>query len=68
MASMCDWSASDYTTYDMSRVGPAASLISTVADLNRFYAMLLAGEIVNPSSLAQMRTTVPVISGWTAQW
>lgn len=52
----------DYSVYDMSFVGPAASLISTVADLNRFYGMLLAGEIVRPSSLAQMQRTVPVVS------
>ncbi len=37
----------DYSVYDMSWVGPAASLISTVADLNRFFGLLLAGEIVN---------------------
>ncbi len=52
----------DYSVYDMSWVGPAASLISTVADLNRFYGLLLAREIVNASSLAQMQLTVPVIS------
>jgi D-alanyl-D-alanine carboxypeptidase len=52
----------DYSVYDMSWVGPAASLISTVADLNRFYRLLLAGEIVNRSSLEQMQRTVPVIS------
>ncbi len=52
----------DYSVYDMSWVGPAASLISTVADLNRFYGLLLAGEIVSRSSLAQMQRTVSVIS------
>jgi D-alanyl-D-alanine carboxypeptidase len=52
----------DYSVYDMSWVGPAASLISTVADLNRFYRLLLAGEIIDRSSLAQMQRTVPVIS------
>ena len=52
----------DYSVYDMSWVGPAASLISTVADLNRFYGLLLAGEIINKSSLAEMQRTVPVIS------
>jgi D-alanyl-D-alanine carboxypeptidase len=52
----------DYSVYDMSWVGPAAALISTVADLNRFFGLLLAGEIVSPSSLAQMQQTVPVIS------
>jgi D-alanyl-D-alanine carboxypeptidase len=46
----------------MSCVGPAASLISTVADLNRFFGMLLAGRIINQTSLAQMQRTVPVIS------
>lgn len=52
----------DYSDFDMSWVGPAASLISTVADLNRFFRLLLAGEIVDRSSLAQMQSTVPVIS------
>ncbi|MFJ6479444.1 MULTISPECIES: serine hydrolase domain-containing protein [unclassified Streptomyces] len=52
----------DYSVYDMSWVIPAGSLISTVADLNRFYGMLLAGEIVSPSSLAEMQRTVPVVS------
>ena len=52
----------DYSVYDMSWVGPAASLISTVADLNRFYGLLLAGEIVTGASLAQMQCTVPVLS------
>ena len=52
----------DYSVFDMSWVGPAASLISTVGDLNRFFGLLLAGEIVDRSSLAQMQSTVPVIS------
>jgi D-alanyl-D-alanine carboxypeptidase len=52
----------DYSVYDMSWVGPAASLISTVSDLNRFFALLLAGKIVRPSSLEQMQRTRPVIS------
>lgn len=52
----------DYSVYDMSWVGPSASLISTVTDLNRFFGLLLAGEIVSRSSLAQMQRTVPIIS------
>jgi D-alanyl-D-alanine carboxypeptidase len=52
----------DYSDFDMSWVGPAAALVSTVADLNRFFRLLLAGEIVSRSSLAQMQRTVPVIS------
>ncbi|MFC8535739.1 serine hydrolase domain-containing protein [Streptomyces sp. NPDC057249] len=52
----------DYSVFDMSWTGPSASLISTVADLNRFFARLLAGKIVTPSSLDQMRRTNPVVS------
>lgn len=52
----------DYSVFDMSWVGVAAALTSTVADLNRFFGLLLAGEIVSRSSLEQMRRTVPVIS------
>jgi D-alanyl-D-alanine carboxypeptidase len=52
----------DYSVYDMSWVGPAASLITTVADLNRFFGRLLAGGIVSRSSLTEMQRTVPVIS------
>ncbi|MFE0024006.1 serine hydrolase domain-containing protein [Amycolatopsis sp. NPDC059021] len=52
----------DFSVYDMSFVGPAAALISTVTDLNRFFGLLLAGEIVGKESLAQMQRTVPVIS------
>ncbi|MFD0360500.1 serine hydrolase domain-containing protein [Nocardia sp. GCM10030253] len=52
----------DYSVYNMSWVLPGAGLVSTVEDLNRFYSKLLAGEIVNQSSLAQMRQTVPVIA------
>ncbi len=52
----------DYSVYDMSWVGPGAALVSTVGDLNRFYRRLLAGRVVDPSSLAQMQRTVPVIA------
>ncbi|MEU6586231.1 serine hydrolase domain-containing protein [Nocardia sp. NPDC046763] len=52
----------DYSVFDMSWVGPAASLISTVADLNRFFGLLLAGEIISRPALAEMQRTVPVIS------
>lgn len=52
----------DYSVFDMSWVGPAAALVSTVADLNRFFRLLHAGEIVSRTSLEQMRRTVRVIS------
>ncbi|MFE2011511.1 serine hydrolase domain-containing protein [Streptomyces sp. NPDC059491] len=50
----------DYSVYDMSWVGTGAALVSTMADLNRFYSALLAGRLVSASSLAEMRRTVPV--------
>ncbi|ANZ43029.1 hypothetical protein BBK82_26040 [Lentzea guizhouensis] len=50
----------DYSVYDMSWVGVSASLISTLEDLNLFYAGLLDGKIVSRESLAQMKETGPV--------
>ncbi|MBE1603530.1 serine hydrolase [Actinopolymorpha pittospori] len=52
----------DYSVYNMSWVMMGAGLVSTMEDLNRFYDQLLAGRIVNRSSLAQMKRVVPVIS------
>ncbi|MFB7177256.1 serine hydrolase domain-containing protein [Streptomyces sp. NPDC056257] len=52
----------DYSVYDMSWTGTGAALVSTMADLNRFYGRLLDGKIVSRSSLAGMQRTVPVIA------
>ncbi|GAA3988789.1 serine hydrolase domain-containing protein [Allokutzneria multivorans] len=52
----------DYSVYDMSWVSTGAALVTTMADLNRFYARLLSGKIVSAASLEQMQRTVPVIS------
>ncbi|MFE3190913.1 serine hydrolase domain-containing protein [Nocardia sp. NPDC059240] len=52
----------DFSVYNMSFVGPAASLISTVSDLNHFYSLLLAGDIVSREALEQMQRTAPVVS------
>jgi D-alanyl-D-alanine carboxypeptidase len=52
----------DFSSFDMSWVGPAAALVSTVADLNRFFARLLEGKIIGTTMLTQMQRTVPVIS------
>ncbi|MET8763691.1 serine hydrolase domain-containing protein [Lentzea sp. NPDC004782] len=52
----------DYSVYDMSWVGVSASLISTVEDLNVFFAALLDGKIVSRESLALMQQTGPVIA------
>ncbi|MFC4373239.1 serine hydrolase domain-containing protein [Nocardia halotolerans] len=52
----------DYSVYNMSWAMAGAGLVSTMSDLNRFYRMLLDGQIVSPESLAQMQRTVPVIA------
>ncbi|WP_208085403.1 serine hydrolase domain-containing protein [Brevibacterium atlanticum] len=52
----------DLTDFDMSWVGPAASLVSTAADLNRFFGLLIGGQLLRPESLEQMQRTVPVVS------
>ncbi|GAA3392492.1 serine hydrolase domain-containing protein [Streptomyces roseoviridis] len=54
--------ARDYSVYDMSWVMMGAGMVSTTADLDRFYAELLAGRIVSPASLAEMQRTVPVVA------
>ncbi|GAB3156118.1 serine hydrolase domain-containing protein [Micromonospora sonneratiae] len=49
----------DFSGYNMSWAGTAGELVSTAADLNRFYRALLEGKLLRPSELTQMRTTVP---------
>jgi D-alanyl-D-alanine carboxypeptidase len=49
----------DVTELEPSIPGAAAALISTGPDLTRFVRALLAGRVVPPVLLAQMRTTVP---------
>jgi D-alanyl-D-alanine carboxypeptidase len=39
---------------------PSGGLISTTADLNRFYRALLDGTLLGPAELAQAQQTVPV--------
>ncbi|MFD0266314.1 serine hydrolase domain-containing protein [Streptomyces sp. NPDC127106] len=60
----------DYSVYTNSWVGPSAGLVSTMEDLNRFYAKLLDGRIVSRASLAQMQQTLPVraLDGSTVQY
>ncbi|MFI6599476.1 serine hydrolase domain-containing protein [Nonomuraea sp. NPDC050536] len=37
-----------------------AGLVSTTADLNRFFRALLAGRLLPPAQLAQMKHTIPI--------
>ncbi|MFE4968003.1 serine hydrolase domain-containing protein [Streptomyces sp. NPDC056660] len=52
-------------TYDVTALNPsmassAGELISTGADLTRFYEALLRGKLLAPHQLKEMKTTVPV--------
>ncbi|MGW6618239.1 serine hydrolase domain-containing protein [Streptomyces erythrochromogenes] len=60
----------DYSVYDMSWTGTGAALVSTMEDLNRFYAQLLDGRLVNRRSLTEMQRTIPVraLDGSTIQY
>ncbi|MDG4792766.1 serine hydrolase domain-containing protein [Micromonospora sp. WMMD1082] len=49
-----------FTTYDMSWAWANCDLVSTASDLNRFYRALLSGQILAPTLLAEMMTTVPM--------
>lgn len=56
----------DFTELDPSAGWAAGQMISTESDLNRFFSELLAGHLLPPAQLAQMRTTVPVGTTGTA--
>lgn len=49
----------DVTGTDPSWAWAAGHLVSTTSDLNRFFSALLAGRLLAPAQLAEMRTTVP---------
>jgi D-alanyl-D-alanine carboxypeptidase len=60
-----DWQVSDdparlvdVTEMDTSWAWAAGAMVSTTADLARFYRALLGGQLLAPEQLKQMRTTV----------
>ncbi|TYB59128.1 beta-lactamase family protein [Nonomuraea sp. PA05] len=53
----------DYSVYDMSWLWTAGALVSTMDDLNRFYRLLLRGELLDPALLTEMKQTVPIMDG-----
>jgi D-alanyl-D-alanine carboxypeptidase len=55
-----DGSLRDFASFNMSWAGAAGEMISTAADLNRFYRALLSGRLLARKLLAEMRTTVPM--------
>jgi D-alanyl-D-alanine carboxypeptidase len=53
---------------DLSAVSPsplwaAGAIVSTAADVARFYRALLSGRVLRPRLLAAMETTVPIAAG-----
>ncbi|MFF4273021.1 serine hydrolase domain-containing protein [Streptomyces sp. NPDC001536] len=52
-----DTDGSDVTDLDPRVAGAAGELVTTLADLDRFYAALLGGELLPPHWLREMRDT-----------
>ncbi|WNI22955.1 serine hydrolase domain-containing protein [Streptomyces sp. ITFR-16] len=52
-----DGALADVTALDPRTAGAAGELISTLADLNRFYAALLGGRLLPPAQLAALLDT-----------
>ncbi|MFF1277567.1 serine hydrolase domain-containing protein [Streptomyces marokkonensis] len=50
--------AIDVTEFNPSAAGAAGGMISTSADLTRFYSALMKGRLLKPAQMAEMRTTV----------
>jgi D-alanyl-D-alanine carboxypeptidase len=53
----------DVTALNPTAAGAAGAMISTAADLSRFYLALLGGQLLPPPQLAQMLTPFPVGNG-----
>ena len=54
----------DITELDASWAWAAGGLVSTPRDLDRFFSALLAGDLLAPAELAEMRTTVEAPGMW----
>ncbi|WNE97811.1 serine hydrolase [Streptomyces luomodiensis] len=57
----------DVTALNPTAAGSAGAMISTTADLSRFYSALLGGRLLRPAQLAEMKTTVRA-EGLDAVW
>ena len=52
----------DYSVYNMSWAWTSGAVASTMEDLNRFFRLLLRGELLDAPLLAEMQKTVPIRS------
>ncbi|MDP9861144.1 MULTISPECIES: serine hydrolase domain-containing protein [Streptosporangium] len=55
----------DITSFNPSNAWAAGAVISTAADVNRFFTLLLHGRLFPARLLTQMKQTVPVTPGFT---
>ncbi|TMM31714.1 MAG: beta-lactamase family protein [Actinobacteria bacterium] len=62
-AMMADGSLGNLTVFSPSSGWAAGEMISTAAEVNRFFRALLTGRLLSPALLAQMQTTVVVVPG-----
>ena len=53
----------DATVFSPSWAGAAGGIVSTAADLARFYTALLSGKLLPAAQLQQMMTTIPIPMG-----
>ncbi|GAB3142026.1 serine hydrolase domain-containing protein [Amycolatopsis stemonae] len=53
----------DFSDFDATIAGAAGGIVSTPADLDRFYGALLDGRLLRPAELAEMKRTVPADLG-----
>src|SRR4051794_10024129 len=53
----------DLTEFNPSGTWAAGNLVSTAADIARFWRALLGGKLLAPARLAEMKTTVPAWKG-----
>jgi D-alanyl-D-alanine carboxypeptidase len=53
----------DVSVFSPSGAWAAGAIVSTAADVGRFYRALLSGRLLRPAQLRAMRTTVPIVPG-----
>lgn len=63
-ATLEDGQIVDVTEQNVSLDWAAGEMISTTHDLQAFFDALLSGDLISEESLAQMRTTVPMVMGF----
>jgi D-alanyl-D-alanine carboxypeptidase len=53
----------DVSVFSPSGAWAAGAIVSTAADVGRFYRALLSGRLLRPEQLRAMTTTVPIVPG-----